>query len=74
MKLKTLDTQAAMTLSDECFDVAFHEALVHQAVVTYAQRGRRGSARSSLSRTDDCRKDARRQFRQCDLPCVGEVR
>lgn len=44
MKLETLDTKAAVTVADECFDVAFHEALVHQAVVTYAQRGRRGSS------------------------------
>lgn len=44
MELKTRDTQAAVTLADECFDVAFHEALVHQAVVTYAQRGRQGSS------------------------------
>lgn len=44
MKLKTRDTKKAVTLADECFDVAFHEALVHQAVVTYAQRGRQGNS------------------------------
>lgn len=44
MELKTRDTQVAVTVADECFAVAFHEALVHQAVVTYAQRGRQGTS------------------------------
>lgn len=44
MEVKTRDTQAAVTLADECFDVAFHEALIHQAVVAYAQRGRQGTS------------------------------
>ena len=44
MKLKTRDTQAAVTVADECFDVAFHEALVHQAVVTCAARARSGTS------------------------------
>ena len=44
MELETRDTQAPVTLADECFGVAFHEALVHQAVATYAQRGRQGTS------------------------------
>ena len=45
MELKTLDAQATVVLPDECFGVAFHEALAHQAVVTYAQRGRQGGVK-----------------------------
>lgn len=44
MKIKLRDTQAAVTVADECFDAAFHEALVHQAVRTYAQGARQGDA------------------------------
>ena len=44
MELKTRDTQATVNVADECFGVAFHEALIHQAVVTYAQRGRQGDS------------------------------
>ena len=44
MELKTRDTQAVVNVADECFGVAFHEALIHQAVVTYAQRGRQGDS------------------------------
>jgi len=44
MEIKTRDTAAAVTLDDTCFAVPFHEALIHQAVVTHEQRGRQGGA------------------------------
>ena len=44
MELKTRDTQTAVTVADTCFDVAFHEALIHQAVVNYARRARQGDS------------------------------
>ncbi len=44
MEIKTRDTAAAVTLADACFGVPFHQALVHQAVTSHAQRGRAGSA------------------------------
>ncbi len=43
MEMMTRDAMTAVTLADECFAVEFHEALVHQAVVTYARRGRAGT-------------------------------
>ena len=44
MEIKTRDTSAPVTLADACFDVPYHQALVHQAVVTHAQCGRANGA------------------------------
>ncbi len=44
MQIEVRDTKATMTVADECFDATYREALVHQVVVTYAQRGRQGDA------------------------------
>ena len=50
MNLTLLDTKTEVAIADDCFQARFNEPLVHQAVVTYAQRGRSGtSAQKSRS-------------------------
>lgn len=44
MQLKTLDTNAELTVSEDCFGATFRPALVHQAVTAYATRGRSGTS------------------------------